>query len=181
MSKTFDVRSLIENAQGDARPPLHLWQPELCGDIDIFIDRRGQWFHEGEPFVRDQIPKMFARILVREGEQYFLKTPVEKWRIKVEDVPFQVVALQEEEGGAAQLTFVTSVEDVVVLDAEHPLRVEIDSQTQEPSPYITVRDGLEAKLSRSVFYQLAELAELDEAGAELYIESCGERFVLGAV
>ncbi len=163
------MKALIDNLSGQAakakggRPPLHLWHPPLSGDIDIVIRRDGSWHHEGTPFQRASLVKLFASIMRREGEEFFLLTPVEKWRIRVEEAPFVAVEVMTEIAhGVETLVFTTNVGDRVVANQEHPLRVVFDRVSGEPSPYIDVRDGLEAKLSRPVFYQLAELVQESE-------------------
>ena len=180
MSKTFDFDGILNAIDEEARPPLHLWQPPLSGDIDITIDAQGVWRHCGDEFQRLTIPKMFARILCKEQEQYYLKTPVEKWRIQVEQVPFYFIHLNVEEvKGSRVLTFISSTEDIITLDVEHPLRIETDPESGEPSPFISVRDGMEGKLSRNVFYQLAALAEVDEQQQKAFVQSANQRFCLG--
>ncbi|MFT5708491.1 MAG: hypothetical protein ACI9ES_002794 [Oceanospirillaceae bacterium] len=182
MSASFDFENIINLLSNDKLPPLHLWQPELSGDIDISIDSQGVWRHCGDEFKRLQIPKMFARILCREGDEYFLKTPVEKWRISVLDVPFYFIHLNKTmTPKGVQLTFVSNTEDVVVLDEEHPLRVEVDKETAEPSPYLMVRSEMEGKLSRNVYYELAEMAEIDDAQQKAFVYSTGKRFYIGDI
>lgn len=137
---------------------MHLWDPPFCGDIDIRIARDGTWYHEGSPITRPAMVRLFSTILRREGGAYFLVTPVEKLGIQVEDAPF--VAVDFEDSGGADtscLTFLTNVGDRVHLCAEHPLRVVHDPDTGAPSPYIMVRDGLEALIDRKSFYRLADL------------------------
>lgn len=171
------VEALL-NAGGHSLPPVHRWNPPLSGDIDIRIARNGDWYHEGTRFERQALVKLFASILKREGDEYFLVTPVEKWRIRVEDAPF--VAIDCEvlgEGNEQQLVFMTNVDDRVHCNAEHPLRVVTDPVSGEPAPYVLVRDGLEAKLARSVFYRLVELADDQDGASGIY--SGGVRFSLG--
>ena len=144
---------------GSTRPPLHLWHPPLSGDIDIRIAADGSWYHEGTRFQRHPLVQLFASILRREGADYFLVSPVEKWRLRVEDAPFVAIDCEVIGDGAdQQLVFTTNVGDRVHCNAEHPLRVLVNPQTGEPSPYVLVRDGLEAKIVRSVFYRLVEQA-----------------------
>ncbi|SDX35434.1 DUF1285 domain-containing protein [Roseicitreum antarcticum] len=145
-------------AENGKLPPVHLWNPPFCGDIDIRIARDGTWYHEGSPITRPAMVRLFSTILRREGEAYFLVTPVEKLGIQVEDAPF--VAIDFEQAGTddtPSLTFVTNVGDRVHLGADHPLRVAIDPGTDAPSPYIMVRDGLEALIDRKSFYRLVDL------------------------
>lgn len=140
-------------------PPVHLWNPDCCGDIDMRIARDGTWYYLGTPIGRKPMVRLFSTIIRRDGDDYFLITPVEKCGITVDDAPFVAVTLAVEGEGEQQvLRFTTNVEDEVVADAAHPIRVELDSQTQEPSPYVLVRVNLEALIHRNVFYQLVELA-----------------------
>ncbi|WP_416135410.1 DUF1285 domain-containing protein [Amphritea pacifica] len=159
-------------------PPVHLWTPEFSGDLDMQITRDGRWIHEGGEIKRAAMVKLFSSILWREGERYFLVTPVEKVGIQVEDVPFFFTALEVREGESGQeLVFTSSTDDVVIASAEHPLRVEIDPDTDEPSPYLMVRYGMEGRLNRNVFYQLVDLAE--ERDGVFGVESCGQWFKIG--
>ena len=163
-------------------PPVEKWNPPLSGDIDICIKRDGTWLHEGTPILRKELVSLFSTILKREGDEYFLVTPVEKWRIQVEDAPLHAVAMSEVRvDQQPALQFETMTGDLVVADAQHPIRVTHDSQSGEPSPYILVRRNLEALINRNVFYQLVDLAqEVEEDGSKkLYVSSAGERFLLG--
>ncbi|QJP10065.1 DUF1285 domain-containing protein [Pseudomonas multiresinivorans] len=160
-------------------PPVHLWNPDCCGDIDMRIARDGTWYYLGTPIGRKPMVRLFSTIIRRDGDDYFLITPVEKCGITVDDAPFVAITLAVEGEGEQQvLRFTTNVEDEVVADAAHPIRVELDPQTQEPSPYVLVRVNLEALIHRNVFYQLVELAvprEID--GIEwLGVWSSGEFF-----
>ncbi len=172
------VEALLKEG-GHARPPVHLWNPPLSGDIDIRIARDGNWYHEGTRFERAALVRLFASILKREGDEYFLVTPVEKWRLRVEDAPF--VAIDCEvlgEGGQQQLVFTTNVGERVHCAATHPLRVVVDPLSGEPSPYVLVRDGLEARIARSVFYRLVDRAVEREDG-QVGLFSGGEFFAIG--
>lgn len=149
---------------GNKLPPVQRWNPPLSGDIDIRIARNGDWYHEGTRFERHALVRLFSSILKREGDEYFLVTPGEKWRLRVEDAPFIAIDCEVLGAGAEQqLVFVTNVDDRVHCNAEHPLRIVTDPQTGEPAPYVMVRDGLEARIARSVFYRLVERAQ-DRAG-----------------
>lgn len=160
MSTTPGFEGLLTHAGHASEgklPPVHLWQPSFCGDIDIRIARNGSWFHEGRPFQREALVKLLSSILRKEGDEYFLVSPVEKMRITVEDVPFLVVGMTEETGTAPPvLLFRTLTGDVVRLDAQHPLRVSTDPVSGEPRPYVQVRGGMEARIHRPVFYELVE-------------------------
>lgn len=157
------LRHLPDSTLGAAREPapVHLWNPELSGELDMHIARDGTWYHEGEPITRLALAQLFSGILrLEEDGRYYLVTPVEKWAIRVDDVPFVIVRLEVEgRGREQQLRFFTSLEHEVVAGNEHPIRVQVDERTGEPSPYLLLRDNLEALLHRNVFYQLAELAE----------------------
>jgi hypothetical protein len=162
-------------------PPVHLWNPEVCGDIDIVIRRDGLWMHEGSPIGRKPLVKLFASVLRKDPDGYWLVTPVEKMRITVEDAPFHAVRV-DRIGDA--LVFQTDVEDEVAAGPDNPIRVEIDSESGEPAPYVHVRRGLEAKIDRPVFYELAAMAErrIGEDGVEVWgVSSNGGFFPLGPV
>jgi uncharacterized protein len=149
-----------EAASGRALPPVETWHPAHCGDIDIRIARDGTWFHQGSPIGRKELVRLFSTILRKDGEDYVLVTPAEKMRITVEDAPFLAVLMDAEGEGAGQmLSFTTNVGDVAVAGPDNPIRVEIDPETEEPSPYVHVRKGFEAKIARAVFYRLVDLAE----------------------
>jgi uncharacterized protein len=150
----------------------------LAADIDIRIARDGTWYHEGGAIRRPALVKLFAGILKREGDEYFLITPVEKRRIRVEDAPFIAVAVTAEAG---KLTFRTNVDDSVTAGPQHPIRVAFDDETGEPSPYVMVREGLEALIARPVYYELVGLGELAERDGRqaLIVASGGAEFILG--
>lgn len=163
-------------------PPVHLWNPDCCGDIDMRIARDGTWFYLGTPIGRKPMVRLFSTIIRRDGDDYFLVTPVEKCGITVDDAPFVAVSVEVEGEGEQQvLRFTTNVEDETVAGAAYPIRVELDPQTQEPSPYVLVRSNLEALIHRNVFYQLVELAVSREIeGREwLGVWSGGEYFPIG--
>jgi hypothetical protein len=141
-------------------PPVHLWNPPFCGDIDMRIARDGTWFYEGTPIGRPGLVKLFSSILKKEGKDFFLVTPVEKVGIKVDDTPF--VAVDFEASGERReqaLRFSTHVGDAVTAGPDNPIRVERDPETGEPSPYVHVRAGLEALIDRKSFYRLVDLGE----------------------
>ena len=138
-------------------PPVHLWNPPFCGDLDMEIRRDGTWFYLGTPIGRPALVKLFSSILRRDGDDYFLVTPVEKVGIRVEDAPFVAVDAEVAGKGAAQdLTFTTHVGDTVTAGPDHPIRVERNAETGEPSPYVLVRANLEALIDRKTFYRLVE-------------------------
>ncbi len=164
-------------------PPVHLWHPAHCGEIDIRIAKNGQWFHEGSPIGREALVRLFSTVLRKDPDGFHLVTPVEKMKIAVEDAPFLAVRVDRENSAAGPvLRFLTNVGDEVEAGPEHVLRVETDAQTGEPAPYLHVRRGLEARLRRPVFYELVEMAqEWDTSeGRQLAVCSNGVWFPLGA-
>lgn len=180
--KANDLLAQIPKTGERSLPPVHLWNPAFCGDIDMRIARDGSWFYMGTPIGRKPMVKLFSTIIRRDGDDYFLVTPVEKVGIRVDDAPFVAVALQVEGEGEAQvLRFTTNVEDETLAGAEHPLRIELDAQTEEPAPYVHVRANLEALIHRNVFYQLVELAVPREIDGETWLGvwSGGQFFPIG--
>jgi uncharacterized protein len=146
-------------------PPVHLWNPRFCGDLDMEIRRDGTWFYLGTPIGRHALVKLFASILRKDGDDYFLVTPVEKVGIRVLDAPF--VAVDAEATGKARdqiLTFTTNVEDAVTAGPDHPIRVTRDPETGEPSPYVLIRRNLEALIDRKTFYRLVDLGAHEDQG-----------------
>lgn len=139
-----------------------------CGDFDIHIGRDGSWHYQGSPIHRKELVCLFASVLRRESDgSYWLETPVERGRITVEDAPFTAVEMYwrdcgEPDCGSRQcLTFRTNLDEMVTAGAEHPIRVQLCPITREPRPYVLVRPGLEAKITRAVFYELVALAEVE--------------------
>jgi uncharacterized protein len=140
---------------------------QFCGEIDIRIGRDGTWFYHGSPIGRKPLVKLFASVLRREGDDYWLVTPVERGRIKVDEVPFTAVEVNAAGAGPSQtLTFRTNLDDEVAADAQHPIRIDHAADGREPRPYILVRDRLEARILRPVFYELVELAQMRRIGDE---------------
>ncbi|MCL6269865.1 DUF1285 domain-containing protein [Sansalvadorimonas sp. 2012CJ34-2] len=172
---------IVAETDGRKLPPVHQWNPPFCGDIDMVIKRDGSWHYMKSPIGRERMVRLFSTVLRKDGDDFFLVTPVEKVGIMVEDAPFIAISVEvSSQNEKPCLSFVTNVGDVVVLDQEHPLRVDLDPQTQEPSPYILVRDRLEALIHRNVFYQLVEMADIREIkGLKWYgIESCGDFYLI---
>ena len=165
-------------------PPIEKWNPPFCGDIDMTISKSGKWYYMGSEIKRPAMVKLFSGILRLESDNsYYLVTPVEKVRIQVEDAPFVAVAITKEQSeGMNTVTFRTNLNDEIVLSKENPLSIEI-KKNDEPSPYITVRNNLRALISRSVFYELVDLAETIpiDGGPYLAIKSQGEIFKIHKV
>ena len=160
------------------------WNPQRQGEIDIRIAADGNWFHEGRCIKRASMVKLFAGILRREDDAHFLVTPVEKLRIVVEDAPFvaSLVEQIDDDAGSA-LVFTTNIGERVIVDQAHGLRVELDTDTRQPRPYLHLRDGLEALISRSAFYDLLNLAHEThrDGGTFLAVTSRGQEFELGSI
>ncbi|NND18270.1 MAG: DUF1285 domain-containing protein [Silicimonas sp.] len=139
-------------------PPVHLWDPPDCGDLDIRIARDGTWFYLGTPIGRPEMVRLFSTILRKDGDRYVLVTPVEKVGIVVDDAPFVAVDFEATGAGEDQiLTFETNVGDEAAAGPDHPIRVEREAETGEPSPYVHIRADLEALIDRKSFYRLVEI------------------------
>lgn len=168
------VADAAKQAPGRGLPPVHLWHPAHCGDIDILIRADGVWMHEGSPISRAELVRLFSTILRKDPDGYHLVTPVEKLKIAVEDLPFRAVAVREQDG---RLVFTTDQGDETVSGTEHAIVVETDEATGEPSPRVHVRGDLWARIVRSVFYDLVERAE--EIDGALSVRSGDVVFALG--
>jgi hypothetical protein len=155
----YSLLADLEQVRHKGKPPIHLWNPENVSDIDMTIEADGSWMYLGTPITRQRLSHLFSTVLRREADgEFYLVTPVEKCRIRVVDAPFVAILLAEAGTGAAQtLSFTTNMADEVTADSEHPIRVAHNPDTGEPAPYIMIRDGLEAKITRNVYYQLANL------------------------
>ncbi len=170
---------IIATASKKGPPPVHLWNPDFSGDMDMRIARDGTWYHEGVVIKRMPLVRLFASILKREGDDYFLVTPVEKWRITVEDAPFTAIDFEvEDSADGPVLIFETNVGDTVCAGPGHAIEVTADLLTGEPSPYIHVRRNLYALIDRKSFYRLAERAEPGDA-AQMVVRSGGETYAIG--
>lgn len=170
------VAEAASRAPARGLPPVHLWNPAHCGDIDIVIRRDGVWLHENSPIGRPELVRLFSTVLRKDPDGYCLVTPVEKLSIRVEDLPFRAVAVGETNG---TLTFTTDVGDVVEAGPDHPIRVDTDPDSCEPSPALHVRGDLWARIARPVFYELVERGAVEDG--RLMIRSGGEAFSLGPV
>ncbi len=159
-------------APGRGLPPVHLWNPAHCGEIDIVIRKDGLWFHEGSPIGREALVRLFSTVLRKDPDGFHLVTPVEKMKITVEDAPF--IATRVDRDGET-LKFLTNVGDEVVAGPDNEIRIEMDPATGEPRPYLHVRRGLDALIARPVFYELVEMAQERDTpeGPRLGVESAG--------
>jgi hypothetical protein len=171
------VAAAVKQAPGRGLPPVHLWNPAHCGEIDIVIKTDGSWRHEGAPIAREALVRLFSTVLRKDPDGYCLVTPVEKMKITVEDAPF--VAVRVDRDGQA-LRFLTNVGDEVEAGPDNAIRVEM-GEGGEPRPYLHVRRGLEALISRPVFYELVEMADERQTadGAVLGVGSKGAWFPIG--
>jgi hypothetical protein len=159
--KKENTDSIVQAATSASKKgpaPVHLWNPPFCGDLDMRIARDGTWFYLGTPIGRAPLVKLFSSIIRKDGDDYFLVTPVEKVGIKVDDAPFVATDFDVENAGVDQaITFHTHVGDSAVASAENPIRVVRDEETGEPSPYVLIRANLEALIDRKSFYRLVDI------------------------
>lgn len=161
------IAQIMAAGPGRGPAPVHLWNPPDCGEIDLRIAADGTWFYQGTPIGRPALVALFASILKREGDRYFLVTPVEKCAIRVDDAPFMAVEVRLDEGASGrQLRFRTNVNDWVACGPGHPLRFRMQAATGGVQPYVHIRSGLWAKATRAVWYELAELGEMREIDGE---------------
>ena len=146
-------------AKGKGLPPVHLWNPPFCGDLDMRIATDGTWFYLGTPIGRPALVRLFSTILKREGDKHFLVTPVEKVGITVDDAPFLAVEMvKDQDDRGPLLRFRTNVDDWVACDADHRLRFEVAADGGV-TPYLHVRADLWAKVTRAVYYDLVDIGE----------------------
>ena len=196
-------KSVAGTREGRPIPPLENWYPEQIDDMDLIIKANGEWWHEGEHMTRESLVSLFATILWKEENngtvEYFLKTPVQKLRIQVEDVPLLIndvgIVNEGNEGNESWLEFTTTTGDVVRLDDEHSITLNTyitedntsdseESKRQETEaqirPYMEVRNGLTALIGRNAFYHLTEIGELTEHDGEtiLTLQSGGKSYQL---
>ncbi len=161
------IAAAAKSAKGRGLPPVHLWNPEFCGDLDMRIARDGTWFYLGTPIGRPELVRLFSTILRKDDDKFFLITPVEKVGITVDDAPFVAVDFEMTGTGRDQeLSFTTNVGDTTSAGPEKPIRVERDPVTGEPSPYVLVRDRLEALIDRKSFYRLVEIGSTEPHDGE---------------
>ena len=151
------LEKLARAAADEKLPPVDAWQPTVQKEMELRISRDGAWHYLGSPIARPSLVRLLSRVMKREGEDFFLVSPVEKLRIEVEDAPFLAVELEcAGESQSQRLVFRTNVDDVVIAGKAHPIWVNEDPISGAPSPYIEVRDGLWALINRAVYYELAE-------------------------
>ncbi len=171
----------LNEIKREHRPPVHLWHPPFCGDIDMRIASDGTWYYMGTPINRKPMVRLFASILRRDPERFVLVTPVEMVGIQVDDAPFLAGTMKiEGEGEAQKLTLTTTVEDEVLISADHPLQFEIEPVHGGLKPYCVVRDGLRARLTRSLASELVNLGKIQVVdGARMFgVWSEGQFFAM---
>ena len=158
-------------------PPVERWNPPFCGDIDMRIASDGTWFYQKTPIGRHALVKLFASVVKREGDKYFLVTPVEKVGIVVEDAPFLAVEMRR---GDNLISFRTNMDEWIDAGPEHPLRFEPEPETGGMKPYVLVRRNLWAKVTRALFYDLVEAGEEREVDgvAKFGVMTGGQFFVM---
>ena len=181
MSELNQLLSDIESAESTSLARKD-WKPENLGSIDIRIGTDGTWYHEGRAFQRPALTKLFASVLRREDDDYFLLTPAEKLSIQVDDVPFVATLVEQiDDGENRALVFTTNLGDRIIADEQHPIRVDIEPNSDQPRPYIHLRDGLEALIGRNAFFELINMASTRECEGKLFftITSMGTEFILG--
>ena len=177
----------LEGAGQTPLPPVDKWNPAYGGDIDLVIKRDGAWVYQGTPIRRARLVRLLSTVLKREGERHYLVTPAEKLGVAVEDAPFLAVLMRTEGIGAAgppfdgenrRIVFTTNVGDEVAAGRDHPLVFRKDPESGVAAPYIEVRAGLEARIARTVFYDLVALGEArDIEGKKMFgVRSNGEFF-----
>ena len=179
-STTARLADLIEAGAGLTGFP---WPDRIC-DTAMRIGRDGTWYHQGRPIGRMRLCQLFATVLQRDPDGvYWLVTPAERGEIEVEDSPFLAVELRaEQDAGGQVLRFRTNLDHWVEAGPDHAIRIAASPVTGDPTPYIHIRDGLEARIARPVFYELAELAREDAVGGSLRycVDSRGRVFEIGA-
>lgn len=167
----MDLNSLQKSIAGQGKhPPVDQWNPAFCGDIDLKIKQDGSWHYMGTPIGRQALVKLFASVLKKEDDSFYLVTPVEKVGIQVEDAPF-VVTQWREEGGF--IIFTTSVGDEVVASAENPVQLRFNQLQGDDLPYVLIRRNLWARLHQNIFYQLVETGrEVTVANQRQILQVC---------
>ena len=180
------IAGALKSAAHQAVPPVHLWNPPYCGEIDMRIAADGTWFYQKTPIGRPALVKLFASVLKRENDRYFLVTPVEKCGITVDEAPFLAVEFKVETVEAMPtaprvLRFRTNVDDWVTCGPDNPLRFEPEPATGGLKPFLHVRRNLWAKVTRALFYDLVELGEeRDIGGTRMFGVASGSEFFVMA-
>lgn len=160
---TLDLDAIVQHISARKLPPVDTWNPPYRGHSGIRIARDGTWFHDGGPITRKEMVRLFSTVLRREPDgRHVLVTPAERLDIDVEDAPFQAVEMRSQgEGRGREIAFALDTGDIVLLDAEHRLIMRGDDKG--PRPYLQVRGGMEARIARGVYYELAAIAIAEDA------------------
>ncbi|MFT5209684.1 MAG: hypothetical protein ACI9CE_001406 [Flavobacterium sp.] len=171
MEVPFSLLSALEGVKEKDKPPIHLWHPEAVNDLDIVIKANGEWFYLGTPIKRQRLVHLFASVLRLEADgEYYLVTPVEKCRIKVEEVPFIMILMDVKGEGQEQvLTLTSNMAETVEVKKSNPITFLFEEDSLAPSPMIHVREGLMGKLNRNVYYQLADLMVDGEIDGNIWV------------
>ena len=178
----MDLQTLTAQIEDlGSAPPFEKWHPPFCGDIDMTIKADGSWWYMGSPIGREKLVRLFASVLLKEGDEFFLKTPAEKVRIQVEDAPFVITQWQRhetDEGPAIEV--VSNLGHTALLSNAHPLEVD-NSDPEQPRPYVTLHRGLKALVHRNVYYQWVDMAKpaIIDGHEHLVITSGSAQFSLG--
>ncbi len=179
------IGQLFDQIEAFDRPPVNSWQPQETIDFDLRIAANGDWFHEAGIIPRQNLKKLFSTVLALREGAYYLVTPQIRYRIMVDDLPFLAVELNALGSGQdQQIYFRTNMDEVVLADADHPIHVLTDPETRQPAPSVEVRDGLAARLTRTVYYQLVELGlagmeNIEVTEREVGVFSAGTFFSIG--
>ena len=158
------LKGLTAARKAKGPPPVDLWNPPFCGDIDMRIAGDGTWFYMNSPIGRKPLVQLFSSVLRHDADgKFYLVTPVEKCGIRVDDAPFTAVRMAVEGEGSDQIIrFETNVDDEVTVDAAHPLRFAVEAGTGGLKPYVLMRGRLEALVSRALFYDIAAVGEVSD-------------------
>ncbi|EHR41118.1 DUF1285 domain-containing protein [Alishewanella jeotgali] len=177
----MDLTSLQQQLQQPKLAPVEQWDPPFCGDLPLRIDSQGRWWYQDGEITRPGLIKLFASVLIRQGDDYFLQTPAEKVRIQVEDAPFIAVSSDWQAGPTGpELWLTTNLQDKVPVCADYPLLLQQHGGQQ--LPYLMLWRGLSARLHRNLYYQLLDQAQLqqDGAGSRAVLYSGGQPYLLAS-
>lgn len=165
-------------AQGDSIPPVELWDPDYCGEMDLQIKANGDWFYAGSIFKRQTLVKLLSSVLKKEHDNYFLVTPVEKIKITVDDAPFVLTQCRWQDDDKTTMIVSNNVGTEFILDDKHPISLNDSGEL-----YVTVRRNLLAKVHRNIYYQWIDLANevKTDKGTELILTSASSNFCLGVI
>lgn len=180
MTDLMRYAAMLDGGERRRLPPVEKWNPDYCGEMDLTIRRDGVWVHEGTPIGRARLVRLLSTVIRKDGDRYFLVTPAEKLGIKVEDAPFLAVLMRiEGDGGGRCLIFTTNVGDEVTAGPDHPISYRASAGGK--APYLHVRAGLDALISRAVFYDLVAIGETRDIDGESWfgVKSDGVFFAFG--